>query len=119
MGRRERGRLEAEVLQVLWSSGAALTAAEVRGALDPVPALTTVLTVLDRLTEKGEVRRDGEALRGVRFVATRSEQEHRSTAMTELLDASSDRVGTLLRFAGSLDDDELEVLRRALDERRG
>ena len=39
--------------------------------------------------------------------------------MTELLDASSDRSGTLLRFAGSLDDEELAVLRRALDERRG
>jgi predicted transcriptional regulator len=119
VARREKGRLEAEVLQVLWSSDVALTAAEVRAALDPVPALTTVLTVLDRLAEKGEVRRDGEARRGVHFVAARSEQEHRSIAMTELLDASSDRAGTLLRFAGSLDDEELAVLRRALDERRG
>jgi len=119
VGRRESGRLEAEVLQVLWKVDAALTAAEVRAALEPIPALTTVLTVLDRLAEKGAVRRDGEALRGIRFRAARSEQEHRSTAMAELLDASSDRVGTLLRFAGSLDDEELEVLRRALDERRG
>lgn len=117
-GRRSSGQLEAEVLRALWTTTAPMTAAALRRALEPEPAITTVLTVLDRLVVKGEVLRIGRAARGVRFAAARTEPEHHSDAMRAVLGATVDRAGTLLRFAGALDDDEVEVLRRALDERR-
>lgn len=60
---RPRGQLEQAVLDVLWSAGPdGLTAREVLDRCDePRPALTTVLTVLERLGRKGGVLRDEQA----------------------------------------------------------
>ncbi len=54
------GELEAAVLEVLWSSAEVMLVREVGAALKRRPALayTTVLTVLDRLHEKGFVARE-------------------------------------------------------------
>ncbi len=53
------GELEARVLEVLWDSPEALSVREVGAALRRRPALayTTVMTVLDRLHDKGFVTR--------------------------------------------------------------
>lgn len=118
MSRRERGELEAHVLRVLWDAGEPLTAKQIQAAIPgPAPAHTTVLTALDRLGAKGHVRRTGDQIRNVRFAATRSEDEHTSLAMLARLESSRDREGALLRFAGTLDDAELDVLRRAMLDR--
>lgn len=61
------GELEQAVMDVLWSSPAALSVREVQGALarDREFAYTTVMTVMDRLAKKGQLRRelDGRAWR--------------------------------------------------------
>lgn len=118
MGRRERGALESLVLRVLWHAEADLSAREVRESFDEAerPALTTVLTVLDRLATKGLVRRTA-AGNGSRFGPRRSESEEIAAAMARTLDGSEDREGALLRFAGQLDADDVAALGRALDER--
>ncbi|AUX20891.1 uncharacterized protein SOCEGT47_013670 [Sorangium cellulosum] len=54
------GELEEAVLSALWSSASPLSVREVLGRVQRRPALayTTVLTVLDRLHEKGMVERE-------------------------------------------------------------
>lgn len=105
---RLNGALEAEALAALWAAGRPMTAAEVVSALGGELAHTTVHTVLTRLHRKGAVTREqvgrGHAYTPVldepglaaqrmrvaldrsadhdailtRFVATLSEEEHRT-----------------------------------------
>ena len=120
-GRRTRasGELEAAILGVLWSSSDPLTAKVIGQRIDgDRPAHTTLLTALERLQRKGEVRRTGTALRGVSFVATRSEAEHASQQMMDVLEDSADPGAALLRFAGELDARDAELLERAISARR-
>src|SRR5699024_7996149 len=70
MGRRALGELEAQVLRVLWEQSGPVSAGLIQEQLPgPSPAYTTVLTVLDRLAQKGLVLRSGESPRKVRFRA--------------------------------------------------
>jgi len=123
--RRSRGALEAAVLEMLWAAGRPLSARELRERFaeglggDPAvdgetPALTTVLTVLERLQGKGLVLRtrseDGRAM----FSAARSQSGLAADAMVAALKAATDRDTVLLRFARRLDEHELDLLRKAL-----
>ncbi|RCK68449.1 transcriptional regulator [Desertihabitans brevis] len=113
--RRARGELETAVLRTLWQSEQPLTAQELLPRLPgATPALTTVLTALERLRVKGEVVRVGEGTRGVRFRPARSESEYTGEAMLATLADSSDRTAALLKFAGSLDPQDVAALRDAL-----
>ena len=71
------GHLEMEVMRYIWPCGeAGCLAIEVRESLEqsrPV-ALTTVLTTLDRLDEKGILRREKEG-RAYRYSAVLSEEQ--------------------------------------------
>jgi predicted transcriptional regulator len=114
-GRRAHGALRDQVLDVLIHAENPLTARKVLEQLTAAdgstPALTTVLTVLDRLHRSGEVEKDkvgGE----LRFTIARHDAEAVADDMLEALLRSEDRSGALLSFAGSLSADDLEVLRR-------
>lgn len=115
---RGRGDLEAAVLRVLWDSPDPLTSRQVQAAIpDPQPALTTLLTVLDRLRTKGLVARsDGSG--PYMFSPTRSESEHTVEAMLTSLTSTSDRQAALLTFAGHLDETDADLLLAALDSTR-
>jgi predicted transcriptional regulator len=68
---RPRGQLEQAVLDTLWSADGAMTARQVLDAVpEPRPALTTVLTVLDRLGRKGAVEREQRSDAPLAFRAT-------------------------------------------------
>lgn len=118
------------MLDALWSaddaSGAhqgpgahqGLSARQVLDAFpDPRPALTTVLTVLDRLGRKGQVERQEHDDAPLTFRATNSREEQTASLMSNALAAATDREAALLQFTGSLASDDLDVLRRALDAR--
>lgn len=107
------------MLDALWSAGPdGLTAREVLDRCDePRPALTTVLTVLERLGRKGVVVRDAVADAPLRFRPVRSRDDHAASLMESALAASSDREAALLRFTGSLASDDLEALQRAIAAR--
>ena len=115
---RERGQLESAVMSVLWDHPEPMTAKEI---LDQIPgrtpAHTTLLTALDRLCRKGQVARVGDARRGVRFEAVRSEAEHAGTTMLEALDETHDRGAALLNFAGNLGAEDIELLQAAIASR--
>lgn len=101
-------------MDALWDADEPLTAKDVVARIaDPRPALTTVLTVLDRLGQKGLVTRSDEA-RALTFAPARSRTDHAASLMSGALAATKDREAALLRFAGTLDGDDLTALRRAL-----
>jgi predicted transcriptional regulator len=74
--------------------------------------------VLGRLEKKGVVQREAASPRKVRYTATRSQEEQASSTMLEALDRVADREVALMQFAGNLDQDDLDLLRRALDGAR-
>lgn len=118
---RERGQLEAAVMRILWDSDEPLGAGQIQEAFqgDPVPAYTTVLTVLDRLQKKGQVTRLETSPRKVRFRAARTAGEHGGQAMLSALDEAGDREAALLQFAGNLTAQDVAMLERALRPRKG
>lgn len=119
MGRRAHGELEAKVMHLLWEQSEPVSAGQIQERIpSPTPAYTTVLTVLDRLVQKGQVDRCEVSPRKVRFRATRSGDEHASSTMIDALADAQDRQAALLRFAGNLSTDDVEVLQRALTGKR-
>ncbi|QTV80354.1 BlaI/MecI/CopY family transcriptional regulator [Microbacterium sp. NIBRBAC000506063] len=116
---RERGELEGEVMRILWERDELLSARDVQALFSGhTPAYTTLMTALDRLEKKGQVVRSGESPRKVRFRAARSGDEHASREMASALDAAGDRQAALLRFAGNLAAEDLELLRQAIAPRK-
>lgn len=120
--RRRHGALRDEILGVLVHAQEALTARRIVDLLGErdghAPALTTVLTVLDRLHRSGEVEKDkveGE----LRFSVARHEAATVADDMLEALLRSKDRGGALLSFAGGLSPEDLAVLRRLVGNDAG
>jgi predicted transcriptional regulator len=115
------GELERSVMELLWSTDAALTANDLRDALavgadaGRAVATTTVLTVLSRLERKGFVSRTRE-VRPHRYRALLSREEHTAELMHEVLDRTTDRDAALARFVGTATAGEAATLRRLLDE---
>ena len=118
-GDRSRGHgvLEGEVMRILWAQDSSVGATTIWEAFDDAarPALTTLLTVLERLRTKGLVVREQVSPRRVRFSAARSEDEHASLRMLDALATTDDRQAALLQFAGNLDEADVALLRKALD----
>lgn len=111
-----RGELERAIIEVLWDSGAPMTARAVTDALaDRELALTTVLTVLGRLEAKGLLTRSRDG-RAHTYRAVSDRAEHTAGLMRQVLDTAGDRQDALTRFVDSVSPDDLAALRRALDD---
>lgn len=113
------GHLERDVMRAIWSAPEAVTGREVAEGMTAHAdlAYTTVITVIERLREKGYLERQREG-RSYRYRALMSEEEYASALMEQVLDDADDRSGALLRFAGRLDPKEVEALRAALEQRQ-
>lgn len=112
-----RGELERAVIDVLWDAEGDVTARDVADALaDRGLALTTVLTVLGRLEDKGLVARSRSG-RAHTYRSTATRAEHSAQLMHQVLDDAGDRQDALVHFIGTVSDADLAALRRALDER--
>jgi predicted transcriptional regulator len=114
------GQLERAVLQVLWDrpepAGArdVLTALTAREGAERELAITTVLTVLDRLRRKGLVRRERSG-RAHLYQASVSREDYVAGLMLEALGQAPDRGAALTRFLGAASPADTDHLRRALD----
>jgi predicted transcriptional regulator len=106
--RRQRGDLEAQIIAVLSEATAPMTAAEVREALDPALAYNTVLTVITRLHDKGELTRKP-AGRAYAYRAVTDPAALAAWRMQRLLDGN-DRAAVLTRFHGTLSAEDAAVL---------
>ena len=109
------GELEAAIMHVVWDSGAPIP---VRAIVDRLNeqrdiAYTTVITVAERLREKGMLTR---VRRGRAFLyeASLSADDYSAELMRQVLNTAESRSATLLRFAGQLSDQEAASLRAAL-----
>jgi predicted transcriptional regulator len=115
--RRPRGTLEHEVLTVLMAAGGPLTSAQVREELGDHLAYTTVMTVLGRLYDKGEVTRTRTG-RAFAYGAVVDGAELTARKMRRLLDADDNRAAVLTRFVDVLapaDEALLQDLLRRVD----
>jgi predicted transcriptional regulator len=116
-GRRARGELESEVLAALWAVGEPATAATVREHVSGDPAYTTVMTILSRLYEKGQVTRE-RAGRGYVYMPVRDEAGHTAAGMRALLEKGGDRAAVLARFVSELPAEDERMLERLLRGQR-
>jgi predicted transcriptional regulator len=112
-----RGELERAILRVLWANPEGITA---RGVVSELPgpelAMTTVLTVLDRLRRKHLVQRE-ETARPHTYRAAVSREDYIAEIMLDALGQAPDRDAALTRFLGGVSDTDTAHLRRVLRRR--
>ena len=112
---------ELDVMGVLWEHGPS-TVADVRERLTDALAYTTVLTILRTLEEKGHVGHEEEG-RAYRYHALVERDEAQGSALDhltkKLFAGSTELLVSHLVADRNLSDDELERIRRLLDERIG
>jgi BlaI family transcriptional regulator, penicillinase repressor len=110
---------ELDVMDVLWEIGPS-TVAEVQAALVDELAYTTVLTMLRTLEEKGHVAHE-EAGRAYRYYPLVARSEAGASAVKRLLRklfrGSPEMMLTHLVRERGLTKEQLELMRRLLDER--
>jgi predicted transcriptional regulator len=111
--RRAPGTLEAEVLNVLWSSAEPLSPADVQARLEDELAYTTVVTILTRLHDKGVATREKHG-RSFRYDAVDDEAGLAARKMTKVLDGEPNRGSVLARFVTQLSESDEAVLRDLL-----
>jgi predicted transcriptional regulator len=112
------GHLERAVLQVLWEHPDGVIARDVVASLDGRDlAMTTVLTVLDRLRRKHLATRRDDVRPHLYFAAVRRE-DYIAEMMLDALGQAPDRGATLTRFLGGVTQTDTDHLRRVLRRRR-
>jgi hypothetical protein len=115
-GRRARGALKAELEARLSRADDPMTARALQASFgDDPPSITSIFTVLERLRRAGVVERTAGHEGEIAFSLVRTTSPRTAEAMLEELLRSDDRSGALSRFAGSLDAEDAEALRRALE----
>lgn len=113
------GELEAAVMRHMWMVGGTLTVRQVHDDLEHPRepgrelAYTTVMTVMERLFRKGLLVRESHG-RAFVYGAAASQADYTARLMASALGDTSDRGAALVRFAGQLEDEERQVLRKAL-----
>lgn len=113
------GELEAAIMGVVWSRTAPVTVREVFDSLRPerASAYTTVLTVMNVLTRKGWLRRDGSGRgRAARYEATTSREEYAASVMRAALEGSEDPAAVLAHFVRQAPPEETAALRAELTQ---
>ena len=112
------GKLEAAVMDVLWSTDTPLTVREVLERMPPQRALadTTVMTVLGNLSRKGMLEREPVG-RAFSYRPTLSRQAAAAASLREVLAASEDPRSVLLHFAETATEEESSGLRDGLAKR--
>lgn len=115
MTQRQRGQLEADILDVLWGASEPLTVKAVQERFpEPRPAITTLITVLERLRIKGSVDRRAAAGRSFEYFASQSKLDQANSSIHLALDSVEDRHAALMLLAGSLTEKDRDVLASAL-----
>lgn len=111
------GALESQVMDLLWDDGPST----IRGLIERLPgepAYTTIATVLTNLHRKQLVtpRKKG---RSTVYGARGTREEHVASLMSDALGSSRDRAASILHFAESIPEAELDLLREFLHRRDG
>lgn len=108
------GSLEAKIMQVAWDQADRYL--QVREMLDLLGgdlAYTTVMTVMNRLYEKGLLKRKRQG-RAWAYRPATSREAYAAATMAEALNVAENRTAALLHFVADLKGDEAAALRRLL-----
>ncbi|WP_433543978.1 BlaI/MecI/CopY family transcriptional regulator (plasmid) [Streptomyces sp. CA-294286] len=116
--RRGQGELESQVLAVLGTAAAPVTAAWVQERLGGGLAYTTVITILSRLYDKGAVTRS-RAGRSFEWTPVADGAGLVALRMRKLLDREDDRDAVLSSFVSGLSTQDERLLRSLLAESGG
>ena len=109
------GSLEAKIMRVAWDHpGRYMPVRDMLELLHEEFAYTTIMTVMNRLFEKGLLHRRRQG-RAWSYRPTSSREAHVAAAMTQVLCTAEDRTAALLHFLADLDPAEAAALRRLLD----
>ena len=111
--KRKQGELEAEVLGCLWDKPKGLSSQQIVSALGKDVKLTTVLTVLTRLEDKGLVSKVAGVGRSYIFSATSSREEYTAKQLLSLLD-NGNQAGVFSHFAAGLNAKQVAQLKKVL-----
>ena len=111
---RGKGQLEGQVLAALWDAGRPVSSAELLASLEEDVALTTLLTVLARLTDKKLVERETGQGRGLLFRASRSREEYAAEQLLKIVEGTDNPAMAFAHFAKGLDAKTLAALRETL-----
>lgn len=104
---------EMEIMNILWNSQKGMTGKEIMEAIPEKQwKITTVLTMVSRLADKGFIRAE-KAGRGNIYFSTISEKEYRKMCSKSFLNEFYE--GSLKNFFAALYDDE-EINEEDLDE---
>jgi predicted transcriptional regulator len=109
------GELEEQVMLRLWASEGPSQVREVREALLPERPLayTTVMTVLDKLYQKGWLRRDSHK-RAYRYEPVMSREAYTASLMHEAWAVAENPGAALVYFLEGMTEEQLGALRAAL-----
>lgn len=115
---RKANELENLVLDTLWDSGTPLSSTQIlnKVAAQGQVALTTVLTVLSRLADKGMVTKLTDNSRSLKFVATQSREKHAATSLLAILENAQNPALALNFFAEGLNPEMLAALKSSLNQ---
>lgn len=116
---RQQGELESQVMDVIWSSEEPITSQQVLDSVNGAGnelALTTILTVLSRLVDKGLIVRESSGGRNLKFAAVESRELHSANLMLKLLDDSQNPALTFAQFTSALSPKQLEALRKSIEQ---
>ena len=115
MSKRKQGELEASVLSALWDRPEGLTSQQILALVgDESLAITTVLTVLSRLVDKGFVKKESMG-RGLLFIATSTREQHTAELLLGAMDDAANPALVFSHFAKKLSADQVAQLKRALE----
>ncbi|MDP9843077.1 BlaI/MecI/CopY family transcriptional regulator [Streptosporangium lutulentum] len=110
------GNLERSIMEALWNHPEGMLAQDLADVLPSTPAVTTVLTVLVRLSRKGLVTRERTG-RAHLYRANDGKDVFVAEAMREVLDGAGDVEAAVSRFVGSVSPQVAAALRDALNSR--
>jgi predicted transcriptional regulator len=116
---RQQGELENQVMDALWSAEGSMTSQEILEKVNRDSdelALTTILTVLSRLVDKGMVTRSSGSGRSLDFRAAETRERHSANLMLKLLGDSENPALTFAQFTKSLSPKQLAALRETLEK---
>ncbi len=116
--KRQPGELESLILGCLWDSSKPLSSQEVQSAVSHSGelALTTVLTVLSRLEEKGLVVRETDSGRSLLFRPVESREQHTARLMLGMIEEESNPSLAFSYFAKGLTKAQRTSLKKILGE---
>ena len=115
MSKRKQGELESSVLGALWDRPGGLTSQQILALLgDDSLALTTVLTVLSRLVDKGFVKKESMG-RNLLFLATSTREQHTAELLLGAMDDAANPALVFSHFTSKLSPDQISQLRQALE----